>query len=164
MANRDDVRLAQLAENMRFYGDMRFKQLTLFMAAMTAVTGGIGQYPRYRWWIALAGVCITAAMWVMEVRSTLNFVAAHNEVPQLWVRSTSKPFPWLTATSVVLLLHIGFYAFWLGCVKVWGQHAHISFWVGVIVGVMLLVFSIGNYWPHKDSLFHSHHAARRKAD
>lgn len=69
----DDARLSQLAENMRFYGDMRFKQLTLFMAAMTAVAGGITEASQYRWWIALAGMCIAAVMWVMEVRSTINF-------------------------------------------------------------------------------------------
>jgi hypothetical protein len=148
----DDIRLAQFAENMRFYGDMRFKILTLFLAAMTAVAGGIGQYPQHRWWLALAGVCITAAMRVMEVRSTLNFVALHNQTPELWLRSSSKLFPWLTATSVVLVLHVGFYAFWLGCLRVW-CHTCVSFCLGVTVGVILLIFSIVNYWPHRQSLW-----------
>jgi hypothetical protein len=73
-----DTMLSQLAENMRFYGDMRFRQLTLFMAAMTAVAGGIVGSIQYRWWIALGGLCITAVIWVMEVRSTINFIAARN--------------------------------------------------------------------------------------
>ena len=124
---------------------MRFKQLTLFMAAMAAAVGGIGQYAQYRWWIALGALFITAVMWVMEVRSTLNFWAVHKVGPHLWIPAHSKLFPWLTATLVVLILHVAFYAFWLGVLRTWGPSACITFCLGLVVGLALLVFSIVNY-------------------
>ncbi len=40
----NDKNLDQIAENMRFYTDMRFKQLTLLLAWLTIVAGGVAQY------------------------------------------------------------------------------------------------------------------------
>lgn len=148
MAPHDNDSLSHVAENMRFYGDMRFKQLTLFMAAMTAVAGGIMQYAPARWWIALAGLCITGAMWVMEVRSTLYAVATCDAAPRAWPLPKPKLFPWLTASLVVLLLYIGFYATWLICLRVWCPKC-MSFYVGLVVGLVLLAFSIVNYWDRR---------------
>jgi hypothetical protein len=65
-----DTRLSQLAENYRFFGDTRFKQLTLFVAAMSAAGAGVAQYPGIRWWIALGALFVTGVMWVAEVRAT----------------------------------------------------------------------------------------------
>jgi hypothetical protein len=126
------LRLSQLAENMRFFADMRFKQLTLFMAAMTAVGTGIIESFQYRWWIALGGLCITAVIWVMEVRSTMNFVTNHKKAKELWPREKPELFRWFTSSHVVLLLYGGFYIVWLGCIKEWGSPplAVFSFTVG----------------------------------
>jgi len=143
----EETRLSQLAENMRFYGDMRFKQLTLFMAAMTAVAGGVVESSQYRWWIALGGLCITAVMWVMEIRSTINFDAVHKCAPELWPRAQSKLFRWLTASLAVLLLYIAFYAFWLSCMRKWCPACCIPFYSGLTIGFALLLFSIANYPP-----------------
>ena len=142
----DETRLSQLAENMRFYGDMRFKQLTLFMAAMTAVGGGVVGSSQYRWWIALGGLCITAVMWVMEIRSTINFNAVHKCAPELWPRAQSKLFRLLTASHAVLLLYVGFYAFWLYSMRKWCPACCVSFYSELIVGFALLLFSVANYW------------------
>jgi hypothetical protein len=40
----DDARRAELGGNMRFYADMRFKQLTLFLAWLTLAGAGAAQY------------------------------------------------------------------------------------------------------------------------
>jgi hypothetical protein len=58
----DDTRLSQLAENHRFFGDMRFKQLTLFMAAMSAAGAGVMQFTGSRWWIALGALFVTGVI------------------------------------------------------------------------------------------------------
>ena len=146
MVDHDKETVSQLMQHLRFYGDMRFKQLTLFMAAMTAVSSGVLQYPQNRWWIALAGLCITSVMWVMETRSTLYALAAHNAIPaDLLPRPNVKCFRWLGASLVVLLLHLGFYSFWLVCIRIWCPTC-ISFCIGLIVGIGLLSYSTVNYW------------------
>src|ERR1035441_7756478 len=91
---------------------MRFKQLTLFMAAMSAAGAGVMQFPISRWWIALGALFVTAVMWVVEVRATLNGIAAHNAVPELFP-SRKMFWPWLNSSWAVLSLHIAFYALWL---------------------------------------------------
>jgi hypothetical protein len=140
----DDTRLSQLAENFRFFGDMRFKQLTLFMAAMSAAGAGVMQFPLSRWWIALGALFVTAVMWVVEVRGTLNGIAAHNAVPELFP-SRKIFWPWINSSWAVLSLHIGFYVLWLVCIRAWGPSACVSFCIGILVGLVLSVFSIVNY-------------------
>lgn len=144
----DHATLAQLGENMRLYVDIRFKQLTLLMAAMTAAGAGVAQYPSLRWWLALAGMGFTAVMWVMEVRSTLFSLAVRDAAPQLWPPVRPKIFPWITATLAVLLLHIAFYTSWLWCLRVWCRNCG-WFWVGLGVGLLLVTYSVLNYWPYR---------------
>jgi hypothetical protein len=134
----------QIAENMRFFADMRFKQLTLFVAAMTAVAGGIVVSMPYRWWIALGGLCITAVMWLMEIRSTINFVTNYNYAPELWPRKKPKLIGWLTASHDVAFLYAGSYLWWLICVKRWGPTFCFSFYIGSLAGAVLLYFFYRN--------------------
>ena len=140
----NDARLSQLAENHRFFGDMRFKQLTLFMAAMSAAGAGVMQFPGSRWWIALGALFVTGVMWVVEVRATLAGIAAHNAIPELFP-SRKIFWPWINSSWAVLSLHIGFYALWLACIRAWGPSASVSFCIGILVGLVLLIFSIVNY-------------------
>jgi hypothetical protein len=140
----EETKLSQLAENMRFFADMRFKQLTLFMAAMTAVAAGIINPNQYRWWIALGGLWITAVIWVMEIRSTINFIKNYNQATELWPRAKSKGCRFVTSSHAVLGLYGGFYATWLLCIKKWGPACCVSFYVGLIVGFALFLFSIAN--------------------
>jgi hypothetical protein len=133
----DETRLTQLAENYRFFGDMRFKQLTLFIAAMTAVIGGIFQASTYRWWLAVAGLFITGVMWVMEVRSTMNAVAIHDALLATnrdFFPTQRKFWPWLNASFAVLLLHVAFYVFWLLCIRAWCPTCCIWFCLGMVIG------------------------------
>lgn len=141
----DDVRLTQLGENMRFYSDMRFKQLTLLMAAMTAVGAGVAQYPDFKVALAIAGMLFTSVMWVMEVRSTLHFIAVRERAPDLWPPGVPTILPWLNATNAVLFLHIAFYGFWFSCAARWYRGILLR-GLGIALGVLLLTFSIANYW------------------
>ena len=144
----DDTKLTQLAENHRFYGDMRFKQLTLFMAAMTTAGAGVIQFPGNRWWIALGALFVAAVMWVIEVRAVLNGIAARKAIPEQF---PSRPtfWPWINASWVVLLLHVACYAVWLWCIRIWCPTC-CSFYIGVFVGIMLLIFSVVNYGRQSD--------------
>lgn len=137
------------AENMRFYGDMRFKQLSLFLAAMTAAGGGIAQLSAYRWWIALAALYVTAVLWVMETRSSLYGIANGKAAAGFWPRPQRMLFPWLSATLVVFFLYVGFYAFWLRCIWAW-YRCSFTFCVGSVVGLLLFMYSCVNYWRQRD--------------
>ena len=121
----DDTRVSQLAEYHRFYGDTRFKQLTLFTAAMSAAGAGVMQYPVIRWWIALGALFVTGVMWVVEVRATLGGIAARNAIPELFPPSHKIKIFWreINSSYAVLLLHIAFYVLWLECIRAWGPSA-----------------------------------------
>jgi hypothetical protein len=157
----------QIAENMRFYADMRFKQLTLFVAWLTIAGAGVSQFgvnvfaeqtfnnirvPLFiegisvRIVIALSAVLFTAVMWVMEVRSTLNWVAHRQIVPDLWPRWESKWFRCVNATNAVLLLYVFVYFFWLWCAYAW-QVFYLLTIAGIVLGLFLLLFSVTSYWP-----------------
>jgi len=152
MSTHEDTRLEQQGENYRFYGDMRFKQLTLFMAAMTAAISGIGQANIDQWWLALASLSFTAVMWIMEVRSTVNAIVIHDairkELPQLFPEQR-KFWPFLNASFAVVLLHAAFYMFWLSRIRA----SCIYFFVGIVGCAALLIFSAGNYCRHKEFWF-----------
>jgi len=150
----DDTRQSQLAENHRFFGDMRFKQLTLFMAAMTAAGAGVVQFAANRWWIALAALFVTAVMWVIEVRAVLNGIAAREAIPELFPRQHKLFWPWINSSWAVLSLHIVCYALWLAGIRAWHPVpvpicTDFLFLTGVVIGGMLSLFSIVNYWRHR---------------
>lgn len=65
----------EIGANLRQYGNMRFAQLTLFVA----VTGGLlavlfskdtSLSPCQQWGVEVLGLVLTTAFWVMEERST----------------------------------------------------------------------------------------------
>jgi hypothetical protein len=143
----DDNRSSQFAENFRFYVEMRFKQLALFLTAMTAAGVGVAEFPMIRWWVALGALFVTAVIWVMEVRSTIYATEAF-ESADLGPSLKTQFWPWLNAGYVVLLLYIASYTLWLLCIRAWFP-ACISFYIGVFVGLILFVSSIVNYWQHK---------------
>jgi hypothetical protein len=138
--------IAQFIECMRFYGDMRFKQLTLFMAVMTAAGAGIGQYPCLKAYIAGIGMLFTGVMWVMEVSSTLYWVEFRKRAkgswprPQLWLRRL------INATNAVLILYASFYAVWLVCLIRWWPGCVLRL-LGFLLGAVLFIYSCVSYMP-----------------
>lgn len=145
----DDTRLSQVAENHRFFGDMRFKQLTLFMAAMTAAGAGVMQFPGNRWWIAFGALFVSAVMWVIEVGAALSGIASREAIPELFP-PRPRFWPWINASWAVLALHVACYATWLWCIRIWCPTCCFSFYVGVLVGIMLCIYSVVNYWRQRD--------------
>lgn len=79
----------QIAENLRFYSEMRFKQLTVWMTGMSLLTAGSIQYADkvmfsgffVREALAIAAVMFTSVVWIMEIRSTLYWVANRESAP-----------------------------------------------------------------------------------
>ena len=115
----DDVKFTQLGENLRFLGDMRFKQLTLSMGVLATSAAGLGQYgdrdlaPGMRASVAIVlfAMIYTAVSWVMEVRSTLHWIATRNEARDLWPQHHSSwGLGWISATNAVVVFYAIAYA------------------------------------------------------
>jgi hypothetical protein len=151
----ESERRTQLLENMRFYGNLRFHQLTLLMAVLTLVGAGIAQYPDLHLTTALslrsalAGLAMlfTAVIWIMEVRSSMHF-RAHRRVvtSDWWPHHESKLFAWLNATNSVLVFLGLIYFFWLYCAWEWNQRSWKFAGPFSVVGVLLVAFSVVEYW------------------
>ncbi len=142
----------QIAENMRFYASMRFKVLTLFLAGLTLVGAGIGQYgldelvPGFlvQQALAIAGALLTAVMWVMEVHYTLYWVAQHNKWPEACPQYKNKKFRQLNATNSVLMMHLVTYSFFLWLGYKWDLSIYVLMVLGAL-GLLVLVSTIANY-------------------
>jgi len=155
---KEDLILTQFVENMSFYGDMLFKQLTLLMGGVTVIGAGIAEYPNVNLFdslcvraaLAMVGMLFTGAMWVMEISSSTYWVAHREEARTLlgttpWPRP-AKRIPGLTATNAVLALHFAFFWFWFWCATKWYPRC-LPLVLGVLFGILLAVFSVLNYWP-----------------
>ncbi len=79
-----------------------------------------------------------------EVNHQLFFNIMRNCAPELWPQGSGKLFHWLTATRAVVLLYASFYGFWLYCIRAWCNTCCVSFYIGLLVGAVLAVFSIAN--------------------
>ncbi len=160
----------QSCEDHRFYGDMRFKQLTLWSvgigfvlnvmhgkeaSVMTAGQKGIWYVAAFFW---------TAVIWVMEVRSSVHGVRAmrlkdtqENRIAdgstsdassEAKARSRDIPNKWtlLNATNAVGLLYA--LSALLGLLylrRAWGIST-MTFWIEVFVFILLVAFTIREYW------------------
>jgi hypothetical protein len=152
----DDTKRSQLAENMRFYADMRFKQLTLLLAWLTIAAAGVAVYGQnllvgnlcVRQTLALGSLLFTAVMWVMEVRASLYWRANREAAPDLWPRPRNDCFSWINATNALLVLHITIYLFWLWCASAWNA-PKLPIWVFISLGILLLIFSLYSYWSNR---------------
>jgi hypothetical protein len=150
----DDRKGIQLVENIRFYGEMRFKQLTLFMAGMTVLGAGVAQYPSSKLFdglelrivLAVAAMLFTGVIWIMEVRSTLQAIASREQAKEFWPRPKPKHFGSINATNAVLVLYIVSYGFWFWCAQQWGTPLPALLLCGPL-GLILLIFSAVSYYP-----------------
>lgn len=151
----DESRKTQLVENMRFFGNLRFQQLTLLTAVLTLVGAGIAQFSEkqiqitdaisLRTALGMFALAVTGVIWIMEVRATTHWVAHRELVPDWWPRHRSRGFGWISSTNALLLLLAAIYGFWLYCVWQWKVQQWIV--VGFTVGwVILIVFSVVEYW------------------
>ena len=146
----------QNCEDLRFYGDMRFKQLTLWSVGMGFVLNLLSGkestiltlHQKELWY--LAAFFWTSVIWVMEVRSSVHGVRRMRvkgrqegevdpEVVNKWTL--------FNATNVVALLYA---ASSLACVvqleRMRGPCA-ITFWGPTAVLLLLMAFTFREYWP-----------------
>ena len=151
----------QIAQNMRFYGDMRFKQLTLQLAWLTIAGAGISQYGeklivsgiKLKLLLASASMLVAAVLWIMEIRSTLYWVAHREAFPMLWPQPKQIKMKWLNASNAALVLYTVIFGFWYWCALQWNCGLLGKILGGVLI-VVLLLFSCVNYWhlwSHKES-------------
>ena len=142
----------QIAQNMRLYSDMRFKQLTLLLAWFAIAGGGISQYGEkiivmhtaLKVIVSVASLLVTAVVWVMEIRSSVLWAQSRKVIPDHWPGGPDVFLPWINATSAVLGFYVAAYAFWILCVFEWSSTYIIPF-VGLAAGIFLIVFSVENY-------------------
>jgi hypothetical protein len=155
----------QTCENCRFYGDMRFKQLTLFGVIYGLLLNVLkdANTPGKVLTICSIGMIATTVLWIMEVRSFVHWLRAASlkemfegraigEAQLEKATSNKDAVPkWtlVNASNAVLLLYLISYLFWY--VLFLGQlsdFARIS--SAVIFGLgclFLLVFSVIEYQP-----------------
>lgn len=155
----------QIGQNMLFYGEMRFKQLTLLLAWLTIAGAGIAQFGpkiiigsiQLRLLLAVSSMLVVSVLWLMEISSTLYWVANREAYPELWP-SPPKTKPEklvniLNATNAVLVFYIILYWFWFCCAYQWGLSLIFTI-IGIILGVILFIYSIIRYihiWTYKET-------------
>jgi hypothetical protein len=119
-----DEKYKQACEDYRFYGDMRFKQLTLF-SAVTVFLLNVATSEKAvpllsshsnKALFGIAGMFFTAVFWLMELRSTMYALESRAEKERIEQRS---PREWelMTASNVVLFLFAVSYGFWFSVWK-----------------------------------------------
>jgi len=143
----------QLAENLRFYGNARFQQLTLFMAGLTAITAGMVHDETMKPFIyvlslravlAIFGMLFTAVIWVMEVRSTIYWTIHWSCARHIWPLPATPWCEWLTASSAVAGLYFFTYiALWL-CAYQW----QVPWWLLVSLVLPFVVVLIFTAWMY----------------
>jgi len=149
----EKVTHTQLAENMRFYADMRFKQLTLLVAWLTLAGAGVAQYGEkqlvgsfcVRQVLAVSAVIFVGILWVMEIRASLYWRAHRGKAPELWPRPENHFLSWVNATNALFLFHIVVYLFWLYCAYMWCVGRFLLA-ILALIGAMIAFFGVYSYW------------------
>ena len=157
----------QLVETARFYGDMRFKQFTLFLAWLSIVGAGIvygGEYVilceiKLKLLLALASIIMTGIFWIMEISSSIYWVANREACKDVWklpspkskfIKTINKI---ISTTNAMLILFIINYILWIVCAYNWGLN-RVVFIVLIFIGLLIFLYSILNYiplWRYKDN-------------
>jgi sterol desaturase/sphingolipid hydroxylase (fatty acid hydroxylase superfamily) len=149
----------QLCEWRSRYADNRFKQLTLWIGAMTLlVTAGFHResglsLQNHSLIIPSLGILLTSAFWIMEVCSTVKEIEVLESLRpyrDLIPGPTLNHWTFLNHTNVTLLLYLSAFVLWTilaksGGLKAWEVLA-ITLW-----GALLLAFTIREYahlWRH----------------
>ena len=148
----DETARKQIGDNLRFYSDARFKQLTLFLSWITLLAAGLFQFEdkllakelNVRLAIPAFAMFVTAVFWVMEIRATLNWRAHRDSSPDLWPRPPADIWSWLNATHAVFILYAGIYATWFKVATMQGASSTFTS-LAASLGIVVLVFGIHTY-------------------
>jgi len=139
---------------MRFFGELRFKQLTLLMAVLGISAAAVFQNPDRELvgWLTVRGavasfvMLFTGVTWIMEVRSTTHWMVHRKAAPEVWPRHSSRYFAWLNSTNAVAVFLACVYGFAFNCAWTWGLPRILRLAFGLL-GVLLAVFTIVEYSP-----------------
>ena len=140
-------------QNMRFYGDMRFKQLTLYLAWITVAVAGISQFgtdiflsnASVKLVISFASMLITAVIWIMEISSTKYWVAFKENLSEKTPSSGIK-LKLFTATNATMFLYLVSYLFWFYAACTWDGNT-IFLIIYAVIGLSIFIHNVLNYWP-----------------
>jgi membrane protein YdbS with pleckstrin-like domain len=160
---------SEIAQNLRFYSDARFKQLTLLLAAMAAAAAGaVKDSPAQltptvtvRQLVAVAAMLVVSVLWVMEVRAAAYWAAHREKGTEVWPSPPTNVFWWLNATDMLLALHVGLFVGWWWFGMKWRLAAP---WLALAAAlfVLMAIFSVVTYrplWKHGLKRYRSKKAA-----
>jgi hypothetical protein len=151
--DRESEKYKQLADDHRFFSDMRFKQLTLWSGATALLLNAafsdksslsLALHPFV---IPFFGLVFTGAFWVMEVRSTLQGIDALEKMktyPQWTGENSLQHWTLINRTHATLVLYLLSYTLWArqtlcATPPKWGAVSVIG------AGVILIIFTIREY-------------------
>jgi hypothetical protein len=151
--DRESEKYKQLADDHRFFSDMRFKQLTLWSGA-TALLLNAAFSDRSSLSVALHpfvipffGLVFTGAFRVMEVRSTLQGIDALEKMktyPQWTGENTLQHWTFINRTHATLVLYLLSYGLWARQIlSATHQTGARVFVIGI--GLSLIGFTIREY-------------------
>jgi hypothetical protein len=146
----------QSCEDFRFYGDMRFKQLTLWsvgmgflLNAMYGKDAALLSVLHRGIWCAVSFFW-TAAIWVMEVRSTVHGVRRleyKTKVEGGGETGLSNKWTLLNASFAIALLYAASGVAWsVQLLTIWGACVA-TFWVMAVAFALLVAFTAREYLP-----------------
>lgn len=151
----DDNRLTdkqkQMAENMRFYADVRFKQVTLLFAWLAIAGAGIvhsgGQYLVADWSVkqavAACSLLITAVLWVNEIKAASFWCAHNNRMPDVWPRPPKHILSFISGTWATSGMYAVLYLAWVVLYNNWRSDSCFSallYPFFILVGGLVVIF------------------------
>jgi hypothetical protein len=146
----DDTARKAVADNLRFYADVRFKLFALFLTWILLLSGGLIQLsdkPAFAFvgrLIPVIGIVVTGVFWVLEVRTTLYWRAQRDIYPELWPRPRNNAWSYLNATNAISFLFLFVFVSWLFAAFHLGLHrAILAIFLGILA--LLITFTIQVY-------------------
>lgn len=147
----------ELYQNMRFYGEMRFKQLTLFLAWLTIAGTGVSQSGEklildgasLQLIIGFASMLVTGIIWIMEISSTKYWIS-HREIQTKKWPASNRVWKQLSATNATILFYALTYSFWFYASIIWNGNCIFLIIYGIVF-ILLIIYTIINYlsiWRH----------------
>jgi|SRR6478736_962455 hypothetical protein len=150
----------KLCDDHRFFGDLRFKQLTVWAVGMGALinarlSANLNQSFLPLIWFS--GIGLTTVFWVFEVRSTLKGVIALRAIRE-FERCNSQDdklgkanWTFVNQTNLMALLYTTSYFLWWYRAFAWRIQMqwiqHVFVYIALCCWIMLIVFTFRQYLP-----------------
>lgn len=152
----------ELYQNMRFYGEMRFKQLTVFLAWLAIAGTGVASDSgcenildgaSLQLIIGFASMLVTGIIWIMEISSTKHFFAHRDNQDETikWPVANIQ-LRHLNATNATVLFYALSYFFWFYFTYTLKGNYVLLIIYGIVF-LILLIHTVLNYktlWNFKE--------------